>query len=213
MNPRVTIGFLIVLAVLGGVVYFSELRNSPATPSTVPGAPPGADKDKEDPNLVVLTIDDKEIVRIEYLTGAGRTTVGKDGDDWRLQPSGELAERFRVNSLLARLALLKANRRIAQPGDDLAVYGLVSPEMVVRLWRRDDMLYELIIGGKTPNEAGTYARRPGDNAIFIIPNTIAQDIEKMVTEPPVAPPTPTPRPTESVTPTPFVLDSTPTPAP
>jgi hypothetical protein len=213
MNPRVTIGFLVVLAVLGGVVYFTELRNSPATPSTSPPGAPAAPKEKEDPNLTMFTIDEKEIVRVEYLTGAGRTTVTKDGDDWRLQPSGELAERFRVNSLMARLTQLKANRYIAEPGDSLAVYGLVSPEMVVRMWRQDDTLYELIVGGKTPNDAGTYAKRPDSNAIYVIPNTIATDIEKMVSEPPVVPPTPTPRPTDPVTPTPLVPDATSTPVP
>ena len=130
-------------------------------------------------------------------------------DDWRLQPGGDLAERFRVNSLLVRVATLKSNRRIAEPGDALEVYGLATPDMIMRLWRQDDSLYELLVGAKTPNDAGTYARSPDDPAVFVIPNTLANDIEKMVTDPPKAPPTPTPFPTSTATP--VASESTPTP--
>ena len=205
MNPRLTIGMLVVLAALGIGVYLSEFREGrsatpPAAPSA-PGAPP-ATAEKEDPLLQMYQIDDKEIAKLEFLKGGVVTTLTKDGDDWVLQPSGEPADRFRVNSLLVRVASLKANRRIAEPTDDLQVYGLASPEMIMRLWRQDDSLYELIVGAKTPNDAGTYARRPDDPAVFVLPNTLTNDIEKMITEPPKAPATATPFPTSTATPTP-----------
>jgi hypothetical protein len=149
----------------------------------------------------MFQINDKEVVKLEFLKGGMTVTVTKDGEDWLLQPTAEPAERFRVNSLLVRVATLKANRRIAEP-EDLEIYGLASPEMIMRLWRPDDTLYELIIGGKTLNDAGTYARRPDDPAVYVLPNTVANDIEKMVTEPPKAPPTSTPFPTSTATPTP-----------
>jgi hypothetical protein len=205
MNPRVTIGLLVVLAALGIGVYFSEFRegssSSGSTPSTPPGGAPAAPAATADPLLQMFQIDDKEIVKLEFLKAGMTTTVTKDGDEWQLQPTGESAERFRVNSLLVRVATLKANRRIGEP-DSLEIYGLTSPDMIMRLWRQDDTLYELIIGAKTPNEAGTYARRPDDPAVFVIPNTVANDIEKMVTESPKAPATPTPFPTSTATPTP-----------
>ena len=197
---------LVVLAALGIGVYFSEFRNNSSSPSTStsPSSPGGAPApaEKEDPQLQMYQIDDKEIVKIEFLKGGDITTVAKDGDDWLLQPSGDLADRFRVNSLLVRVATLKATRRIGEPTEDLQVYGLASPEMVMRMWRQDDSLYELIVGGKTPNDAGTYARRPDDPAVFVIPNTLRDDIEKMVNDPPKAPPTATPFPTSTATPTP-----------
>jgi hypothetical protein len=205
MNPRFTIGLLVVLAALGIGVYFSEFRDGSSstvsTPPSQPGAPPAPPEATPDPLLQMFQIDDKEVVKLEFLKGGVTTTVTKDGDDWKLQPSGESAERFRVNSLLVRVATLKANRRIAEP-ESLEIYELTSPQMIMRLWRQDDTLYELIIGAKTPNEAGTYARRPDDPAVFVIPNTVANDIEKMVTEPPKAPATPTPFPTSTATPTP-----------
>lgn len=205
MNPRVTIGLLVVLAALGAGVWFSEFRDPSSTPSTSspssPGGAPAAPAPTVDPLLQMFQIDDKEVVKLEFLKGGVTTIVTKDGDDWFLQPSGELAERFRVNSLLVRVATLKANRRIAEP-EAMEIYGLASPEMIMRLWRQDDSLYELIVGGKTPNDAGTYARRPDDPAVFVLPNTVTGDIEKMVTEPPKAPATATPFPTSTATPTP-----------
>lgn len=202
MNPKITIGLLVVLGVVAAAVMLTDSKGSSTSPPTFPGGGSAA-KEKEDPNLQMFSIDDKEIVRIEYLRGGSTTAIVKDGDEWRLQPSGELAERFRVNSLLVRITSLKANRRIENPGDNMAVYGLQSPEMLARLWRSDDSLYELIVGGKTPNDAGTYAKRPDTPYVYVIPNTLANDIERMVTEPPVVPPTPTPRPTDPVTPTPI----------
>jgi hypothetical protein len=205
MNPRVTIGLLVVLAALGIGVYFSEFRDGSSTAGSTSPSPPGggaaAPGPTADPLLQMFQIDDKEIVKLEFLKGGVTTTVTKDGEEWLLQPTGEPAERFRVNSLLVRVATLKANRRIAEP-ESLEIYGLASPEMLMRMWRQDDTLYELIVGGKTPNEAGTYARRPDDPAVFVLPNTVVDDIQKMITEPPKAPPTSTPFPTSTPTPTP-----------
>jgi hypothetical protein len=205
MNPRVTIGMLVVLAALGIGVYFAEFREGSSTPTSAspppPGGAPAAPAATADPLLQMFQIDDKEIVKLEFLRGGAMTTLTKDGDDWLLQPTGEPAERFRVNSLLVRVATLKANRRIGEP-ENLQVYGLTTPDMIMRLWRQDDTLYELLVGGKTPNDAGTYAMRPDDPAIFVLPNTVTGDIEKMVTEPPKAPPTSTPFPTSTATPTP-----------
>jgi hypothetical protein len=213
MNPRVTIGFLVVLALLGAGVYFTSPPPSATPPAGAgaPGAPPPAPEATPDPSLQMYTFDDQQIVKIEFFKAGNVTTVTKNGDDWLVQPAGVVADRFRVNSLLVRLASLKANRRLANPAEAPAVFGLETPDMLVRLWRQDDSLYEMIVGGKTPNDAGTYAKRPDDTSVFVVPNTLVSDIEKMVTDPPIAPPTPTPRPTDVVTPTPLVPDPTLTP--
>src|SRR5688572_29399373 len=100
MNPRVTIGLLVVLVALGIGVYFSEFREGSSTPSTSAPSPtggaPAAPAATADPLLQMYQIDDKDIVKLEFLKGGVTTTITKEGEDWFLQPSGELAERFRV---------------------------------------------------------------------------------------------------------------------
>ncbi len=193
MNPRVTIGFLAVLAVLGVAVYFSEFRRE--------APPPGpAAKEKDDPQLVVWTFDDRDVARVEVVKDENTTTVEREVEEWVLQPSGEPAERFRINSLLSRLATLKGTKRVDDPGLDLGPFGLVRPQMATRLTMKDLTVFELLVGAKTPAEAGTYVMKPGDPTVFVIANTIVSDLERMVTEPPKAPPIPTPFPT--ITPTP-----------
>lgn len=193
MNPRITIGFLVVLGVLGIVVYFTEFRSG-----TTPAAGPAA-KEKEDPQLAVWTFDDKEVARFEVIKDEMASIVERETDDWVLQPSGEPAERFRVNSLLSRLSTLKGTKRVDDAGLDLGPFGLVTPQLSTRIVMKDLSLLELLVGAKTPAEAGTYVMKPGESTVYVIANTIVSDLERMVNEPPKAPATPTPWP--SVTPT------------
>ena len=61
----------------------------------------------------------------------------------------------------------------------------------------------LTVGSKAPAESGTYVRKDGDTAIYLISNALAQDLERIVTEPPRPPsPTPLPSPAPDASPSP-----------
>lgn len=197
MNPRITLGLLAVLLALGGYVYFG---GAPAGPDAA-GKPTGlgaASKEKPaDPQLDVFAFQDRDVERLTVRNAAGQqAAVEKTGDaTWALQPSGEPADRLRISGILLRLSNLRATRRIAEPAN-LADYGLTQPSATasIGLAGADDL--SLALGGKAPAESGTYAQKGGDSAVYVISNAVAQDLERLVNEPPREP-TPTPLPSPS----------------
>ena len=203
MNPRITLGFLAVLLALGGYVYFGGAPDDSATSGTTgPGGAPGAaSKDKPaDPQLDVFTFDEPAAQRLTVRNAAGQQVAVEKTDDgtWALQPSGEPADRLRISGLLLRLSNLRATRRIAEPAN-LAEFGLATPSTTATV--TVDGVGELVLalGGRAPAEAGTYAQKGGDSAVYVLSNAVAQDLERLVNEPPRQP-TPTPAPSPSPSP-------------
>lgn len=197
MNLRVTVALLAVLVALGGYVYFGDASGGQAS------APAGAaGKEKPiDQSLEVWSITDRDVQRISVRRADQVTELEKDADgNWTLQPSGEPADRLRVSGVLSRLASLRGTRRFDQPAS-LADYGLDAPATVVTLRQADATELTLLLGSKAPAEAGTYAKRGDDAAVFVVSNALVQDLDRLVTEPPRAVPTSAPTPVEA-TPTP-----------
>lgn len=202
MNPRLTLGLLAVLIALGGYVYFSGGSGQ--------ASPPAAKDKPVEPQAEVLQFNDRVTQRLTVQKGDQRTAVERPVDGaWVLQPSGEVADRLRLNGLLTRLSSLRASRRLPEPGN-LADFGLATPETSVTIVQADGAELTLLFGARAPAEAGTYVKRPDDPAVYVVSNAIAQDVERLLTEPPREPPTPTPAP---ATPTPPESPPTATPTP
>lgn len=196
MNPRVTVGLLAVLLALGAYVYWG------APPASLPGSTP--DAKGPDPQLELWTLEESQIQSVTVQRGGQEAGVERAGEEWRLTPSGEPADRLRVNSLVFRLASVRATYRVNDPTAD-ADYGLASPSMVATVRLTNGETRTLTVGARAPAETGTYARKDGDQTIFLVSNALVQDLERIVTEPP-RPPSPTPLPSSSP-------DASPSPAP
>ena len=192
MNPRVTVGLLAVLVALSAYVYFAPQATSPAGPT-----PTTKDATTQ---LDVWTLEEGQIQAVSVRRGGQEAGVERAGEEWRLTPSGEPADRLRVNSLIFRLATIRSTYRIASPAND-AEFGLAQPSMfaTVRLARGESRA--LTVGSKAPAESGTYVRKDGDAAIYLVSNALVQDLERIVTEPP-RPPSPTPLPPPAASPSP-----------
>ena len=188
MSPRVTVGLLAVLLALGAYVYFG--------PEQGPGAPAGGPNSgvptpkPADPALQLWTLEEQQIQTVSVQRGGQTAGVQRSGEEWVITPSGQPADRLRVNSLVFRLANVRATYRVANAAND-AEFGLATPTMSATIGLADGSTVGLTVGGKAPAEAGTYARKAGDTAIVVISNALVQDLERLVTEPPV-PPSPTP---------------------
>ena len=203
MNPRITLGLLAILLALGGYIYFG---GAPASPDAAgkpgapgkPGVPGAASKDNPaDPQLDVFQFDERAAQRLTVRNAAGQQVAVQNSGDgtWVLQPSGEPADRLRISGLLLRLSNLRATRRIAEPAN-LAEYGLTQPSSTATIAVADSPELTLTLGGRAPAESGTYAQKGGDAAVYVISNAVAQDLERLVNEPPL-PPTPTTAPSPS----------------
>ena len=193
MNPRVTVGLLAVLLALGAYVYFGAPAASPVGPT------PSA---KTDPQLELWTLEESQIQAVSIQRGGQEAGVQRAGEEWQLTPSGEPADRLRVNSLIFRLATVRATYRVANVTNE-AEFGLATPSMVATLRLANGESRTLTVGAKAPAESGTYVRKDGDAAVYLVSNALVQDLDRIVTEPP-RPPSPTPlaSPVTSPSPTP-----------
>jgi len=190
MNPRVTVGLLAVLLALGAYVYFGPTPEPGAAPvASGPGASIPTPK-PADPALQLWMLDEQQIQTVTVQRGAQTAGVQRSGEEWVITPTGQPADRLLVNSLVFRLANVRATYRVENPANE-AEFGLNAPTMTAKIGVADGTTVGLTVGGKAPAEAGTYARKDGDPAIVVISNALVQDLERLVTEPPV-PPSPTP---------------------
>jgi hypothetical protein len=197
MNPRVTVGLLAVLIALSAYVYFGVPATSPAGPTPTTKA--------ADTQLDVWTLDESQIQAVSVRRGGQEAGIERAGEEWRLTPSGEPADRLRVNSLIFRLATIRATYRVASAAND-AEFGLAEPSMFATVRLANGETRALTVGSKAPAESGTYARKDGDTAIYLISNALAQDLERIVTEPPRPPsPTPLPSPVPAASPSPSAI--------
>jgi hypothetical protein len=191
MNPRVTVGLLVVLLALGAYSYFGT---PPPGPAGGPGAgTPGLPT--PDPSLDLWTIDESQIQAVSVKRGDQEAGVQRAGDDWTLTPSGEPADKLRVYSLVFRLARNKATYRLSNPPSDTEL-GLATPSSIATITLASGETHTLTMGGKAPAESGTYVRKDSDTSVYLVSNALAQDVERIVTEPP-RPPSPTPLPSPS----------------
>ena len=195
MNPRVTVGLLAVLIALGAYVYFGSPSSGPSGPGSLTPTTKVADT-----QLEVWSVEENQIQSVSVNRGGQTAGVERTGEEWKLTPSGEPADRLRVNSLVFRLATIRATYRIASATND-AEFGLAAPSIVATVRLANGESRTLTMGGKAPAESGTYVRKDGDTAIYLVSNALAQDLERIVTEPP-RPPSPTPLPSPAASPGP-----------
>ncbi|MCC7369800.1 MAG: DUF4340 domain-containing protein [Chloroflexi bacterium] len=203
MSPRVTLGLLAILLALGTYVYFGPVQDNPASPAANPGAAAGVPTPKPpDPTLELWAVAEEQIQSVTVTRGSQQAGVERDGEGWKLLPGGGPADRLRVNSLVFRLSTVRATYRVPNPGND-AEFGLNAPSLTAAIGLADGGRIGLTVGTKAVAETGTYARKVGDPAIYLVTNALVQDLERLVTEPP-APPSPTPLavPAAAVTPSP-----------
>jgi hypothetical protein len=200
MSFRTTAILLAILAVLGAGVYFLEYRPNPE--------PSGLD-----PKLEIWKFDDKTIQRVAIRWGDTEQIMERRPDGlWYLEPQNAQADYWRISGTLVRLANLRASRRVTDNPRDLATYGLDAPRGSLTLRTPDGRDHTLLIGEKGPTDAGSYAKQPGSNTIWLVGSFNVDDIEGFVTRPAFEP-TRVP----SITPSPAPVGGTPatvdTPAP
>jgi hypothetical protein len=202
MNFRITIGFLLAALVLGVLVVGLDRFNigptatakADATATTTAGQQP-----------TIFQFDDSKVTAFELRQADKTVRIEKQGDTWIIAGTTDPANRSSFTSLIVRMSQLKATRGVDTPSTDLSQYGLDSPKDSAIAQMDDGTRYQLDLGGKTPVQTGTYARKADAPDVYVIADQFGTDLERLVGDP-KEPPTPTPPP---ATPTPA---GTPSPA-
>ncbi len=198
MDRRITIAVVVVLALLGGYIWYTFLRE---------GAPPVAPTTPEPTEILFLTVpqDKVQAVQVTDVKNSKITRVVRDGENWKMeQPAQGDAYLVRVQDLVFALTRISAERKLA-PQSDLTPFGLNPPQYAVEISLNDASTINLLLGSENPEGNAYYALKNGDSALYLIDSSIGDTITKFVNEPPY---TPTPSPTPEATATP---QATPTP--
>ena len=155
MKPFVQTGIAVALAAgLGGYIYFVEFKKP-------------ADKDEKKKEKIFKL--EKAKVKELSLAPSGETiTLAKDGEKWKLTtPVTVPADANEVDSLLTTLENLELDEVVAENATDLKQFGLDAPKNSVSVTQAGAPA-KLLLGDKTPDGNGVYAKTPDKPRVFTI---------------------------------------------
>jgi len=160
---------VVVLAALGGAVWWSEKKEK------ADAAKPAADATPK-----VLVIPEDQFQQIDLVKKGGVTTeLSKVGGSWKItQPKPLAADQDSITSLVSSLSSLSSDRLIEDKAGDLSSYGLNNPAEQVKITRKDGKTQTLLIGDDTPTGAGTFAKVEGDPRVFTIATYVKSSLDK-----------------------------------
>lgn len=154
---RSTIVLLVLLAGLGGYIYFVESERDPAAADAKPKA------------FAELAADAIEEIRFKNADGE-TSTVQKVGDGWQLvAPNKAAADTGVVGTVTSNLSTLEVQRVVDENPADLKQYGLEPARIDVSFRLKDQQDFQqLLVGEKTPTGGDVFAKRPNENRVFLI---------------------------------------------
>jgi hypothetical protein len=209
MNLRVTLGFLVVALVMGVLVFGLDKFNIGPTAAANANATATVTASQQPQ---IFQFDDQKVTAFELHQADTAVRIEKQSDNtWLVAGTTDPANRSSFTSLIVRMSQLKATRGVDNQSTDLSQYGLDPPKESAVAQFDDGTSYELDLGGKTPVQTGTYAKKADAAPIYVVADQFSTDLERLIANP-KEPPTPTPAP---ATPTPDVTpqpEGTPTPS-
>lgn len=199
MNPKVTLGLVIFLVVLGGYVYFFEVD---------PDKTDELDPDSSSVQIYGTEYGEYDIVELEIVTPQGTAHFARTNEtltqDWQMLAPTPLrpddVDQVRVNGAATRMARLTASQVITHVAN-LAQYGLDPPELTVTLTISNGQKIVLYTGNETPVAGSRYIRAAEDDqTVYLVSGFAVDDLRHLIEEPPLEP-TSNVAPTESWPPT------------
>ena len=151
-----TILLVVVLAGLGGYIYFVE-NKQPATSADAK------------PKVFEVEADQIEELRIKVRDGDA-TRATRTDKTWRLvEPVDAEGDNSELTNMATGLAALDIQRVVEETPADVAQFGLNPPRIEVGVRKKgqtDEM--RLLIGDKTPTGGDVYAKKPDEKRVFLV---------------------------------------------
>lgn len=150
-----TVLLVLALAGLGAYIYFVESER-----------PAGGVEEKEQ----VFEVEADQIEEITVTTEGETTTLQKADDVWKLTaPVSADADNTAASSLATALASLEVTRVVDENATNFAEYGLAEPRIALAFKAQDGAAGELHLGDKNTTQSDIFARRAGENRVFLVP--------------------------------------------
>src|SRR3954453_1223917 len=169
MKPKGLLIAVVLLAVLGGAVWYSNKQEAAK-----------ASKGTDSSTTKVLTIPEDQFQEIRIQKVSGETErLSRASGKWRLvEPKDMAADQDAVSSMVNALSSLNADRVVEDKADDLKNYGLADPTLKVQVKRKDGKTDELLVGDDAPTGSGSYAKLPNDPRVFMIATFTKSSLDK-----------------------------------
>jgi hypothetical protein len=171
MKPRGLLAAVIVLAALGGLLFWSNRKQK------ADAAKPAADT----ANTKILSIPEEQIKEVTLKKTGAEPTVLRKGDDgkWQIaEPQPRRADQDTAKSLVAALATLNADKVVEDKATDLSAYGLNTPTLEVTVVKKDGKSQQFLVGDDTPTGGGAYAKLAGDAHVYTVASFVKTNIDK-----------------------------------
>ena len=164
----------VVLAALTGGLWWSNKKKA-AEDAKAPS----------DTTTKVVQIAQGDVVRIEIARkGADSVTLEKSGvGQWRITaPKEYRADQETVNSFLAALSPLTADKVVDEKAPDLSQYGLKDPALVVTITTKNGKSRKIAAGDDVPTGGGTFVDVDGGPRVFTIATVTKGGLDKSVSD-------------------------------
>ena len=148
----------LVLAGLGGAIWWSEKQEAAKKGQPDPKAPP---------KILALKEEDVKQIELQRAGEAPTVLVKDDSGKWSIaSPAGLPADVPAIAMLSGSVTTLASDRVIDENLTDLAAYGLEPAVVSLKLTMKDGKVNHLRIGGETPDKSSVYASVDGDKRLF-----------------------------------------------
>jgi hypothetical protein len=175
MNFRGLIIALVVLAGLGGVLYWSQHRKPPEDTSAIsPTTAP-----------VILKVDPADITQlvIKQKQSDPVTLEKAEAGKWQITaPKPYPADQETVASLLSTLSAVNADRLVEEKAADPKPYGLDPPAVELDITGKNHITHQLLMGDDTPAGGDAYAALAGDAKVFTIASYTKSSLHKSLND-------------------------------
>ncbi len=210
MNQRLTIGLLLVLAVVAVYVLLVQVPKDKAAANATPSAVA---------STYLWTAQASQINGVhlvDKVKGQALDLVKAPGGAWSLtQPGPQPADQTLAASDVSSLTTLAVDGTITT-ATDLTAFGVLSPTFTMEIDLADGSKLAAVIGDKAPAGTDYYALRAGEKQVVLLSSTAHDTLTNLLASPPVVAPTATatvptpgpgtptwtPLPTQTLTPTP-----------
>ncbi len=167
MKPLRLLIALVVLAALGGAIWYSQKH---------PPEPKSEFKTEK-----VLSVSEDKVRRVEISRLSGETLALEKGQDGKWQitaPKPYKADDSSAGSLVSTLASVNADRVVEEKNADWKTYGLDPGKLAAEITLNDGKKMKLTLGDDAPTASGVYARLEGSPRLFTVASYVKTSLDK-----------------------------------
>ncbi len=170
MKGRGLLAAAVCLAILSGLLYWSNQVEKAKEDEPDPDAPPK-----------IVDVEAETINRIEILRAdAEPVVIEKSEDDvWKITGPETLdADASAASSLVSAVAELESNRLVEEETGELADFGFDEPQLVATARQEDGGEIKVLVGDETPTGSNFFAKREDDPRVFTLAGYNKTSLEK-----------------------------------